>query len=125
MSVKEVTLENGGALLTAGSMGSGGAMGSGGNVKEMYHHVLSFPNSKWEAIRERASQKAGNVPHPFHPYIREEREKHEGKRDMFDYIANLHAPRIAARILERHPNLTNESGGHFQRELHSLLTTDT
>lgn len=122
----------GGGMGTGGAMVSGGSMGYGGkivtaggvpknNYRDLYHQILGLPNNEWEKIRERASQRGGKPPHPFHDNIRENTETNPGKRAMFRYISNLNAPRIAARMIERNPDLTTEQGGHFGEQMNELL----
>lgn len=92
--------------------------------KPLYHTVLGLNNIDWEKVRERASQKAGNKSSGLFDEIKEKPEIHAGRKKVFDFISKLNAPRIAARILERIPNIHHETGGNFADQLHQLIDPD-
>jgi len=92
--------------------------------KPLYHAVLGLNNTDWERLRERASQKAGNKASRFFDDIQETPENHIGRKKVFDLISKFNSPRIAARMLERVPNIHQETGGNLADQLHQLLEPD-
>ena len=89
--------------------------------KPLYHALLGLTNMDWEKMRERASQKAGNEASLYFDDIKENPDSQPGRRKVFDLISKMTAPRIAARLLERVPDIHNEEGGNLADQLHQLI----
>lgn len=92
--------------------------------KPLYHAVLHLDNKAWELLREKASQKGGNVASHMYDNIKEKVDHHIGRRSVFKFIAGLNTPAIAARIIERVPKHLSETGGNFVDQLHQLMEPD-